>query len=147
MTELPPDRDVFAKAFAQTSNAEFDLGLADYNQQKYTEALAHFRKAVATGVKTNEDLLWYYAMTLLYVDGDEAEIDQAIGNWRRNFPHSEDFHTYYNPYWTYAFQLMANRAKPEKVQAAVTRWERKKPADSQLPDLRNPPRELFEQRP
>jgi hypothetical protein len=144
--ELPPDRKVFANAFPDTSNAAFDVGLEYYNRRDYVEAERCFRQALADGVKTNEDLLWYYAMALLYTEADEVEIDAAVANWQRNFPHGETLGAYRNPYWTYAFQLMVTKAKPEKVQAAISRWELKRPAGSELPDLRNPPRDLFQKR-
>ena len=142
-SDLPPDRRVFLQAYPDSPNAEFDRGLELYNRKDYAEAVVHFRRALDAGVKTNEDLLWYYAMALLYTDADEAEIDAAIANWRRNFPHSEEFNKYYDPYWTYAFQLMASGADRVKIEAAISRWERKQPEGSLHPDLRNPPPGLF----
>ncbi len=47
-----------------------------------------FEAALATGDKTIEDLLYYYAVTLVRMNADPQEIDEAVANWRFNFPFS-----------------------------------------------------------
>jgi tetratricopeptide (TPR) repeat protein len=50
------------------------------------EARRQFEAALATGVKTDERLLYYYACTLVLEQEDPEKIDAAIANWRKNFP-------------------------------------------------------------
>ncbi|MEX2286011.1 MAG: hypothetical protein WD648_02910 [Planctomycetaceae bacterium] len=127
--DVPPDRKVFGEVFPQTPNAEFDRGMELYAAKDYPQAMAHFRKALATGVKTHEDLLWYNVLTLLRLKADEAEIDAAVDNWRHNFPHSGK----QDPFWFYALSLVTERGDPRDIQAAVSLWRKKSP-DSLLPN-------------
>jgi hypothetical protein len=135
--EVPPDRRVYGEVFPGTPNAEFDRGMDFYLEQDYGSAAEHYRAAISTGVKTNEDLLWYYALTLLRLRADEAEIDAAVANWRRNFPHSDK----QDPYWFYAMSLVIERADPGDVRAAVALWRKKSP-DSPLPNPLEAPPEI-----
>lgn len=59
--------------------------LTDKNPQKARE---HFERALATGVKTDEQLLYYYAQTLVMLKEDPAKVNEAVRNWRVNFPRS-----------------------------------------------------------
>lgn len=66
----------------------------------YVEAMNHvlngnlpaarqrFEAALATGERTNEDLLYYYAVTLVKMEADPEEVDKAVAAWRFNFPYS-----------------------------------------------------------
>lgn len=127
--DVPPDHKVFGEVFPQTPNAEFDRGMELYAAKDYPRALAHFRTALATGVKTHEDLLWYNVLTLLRLKADEAEIDAAVANWRLNFPHSDK----QDPYWFYAMSLVVEHGDATDIRAAVSLWKKKSP-DSPLPD-------------
>jgi hypothetical protein len=138
MPKLPPDRKVYGEVFPATADADFDAGMKAYFERDYTSALAHFRSALAKGVKTNEDLLWYYAVALMRHDADEAEVDAAVANWRRNFPHSNK----QDPYWFYAFSLVTERGDPKEIGRAVERWRRKSP-DSPLPNPLEAPTQLL----
>ncbi len=48
-----------------------------------------FEEALATGDRTNEDLLYNYAITLVSLQADSKDIDAAIASWRYNFPFSD----------------------------------------------------------
>ncbi len=135
--DAPPDHNVFNEVFPQSPDADFDRGVLRYAAKDYPQALAHFRQALASGVKTNEDLLWYNAITLLRLKADEAEIDAAVANWRLNFPHSGK----QDPYWFYALSLVIERGDPRDIQAAVSLWRKKSP-DSPLPNPLEAPPEI-----
>jgi hypothetical protein len=53
------------------------------------EARERFEAALATGERTNEDLLYYYAVTLVKMEADPEEIEKAVTAWRFNFPYSD----------------------------------------------------------
>lgn len=51
-------------------------------------ARKEFEQALATGIKTDEQLLYYYAVTLVMLDEEPEVVDAAIANWRLNHPRS-----------------------------------------------------------
>ncbi len=53
-----------------------------------TEASRHFQRAIELGLKSDEMLYYHYALTLMRLQEDPVRIDQAIAEWRRNFPFS-----------------------------------------------------------
>jgi len=53
------------------------------------EARRCFEAAIATGVKTDEGLLYNYAKTLILLDENPAQVDAAVANWKANFPTSK----------------------------------------------------------
>src|SRR5262249_46434488 len=50
------------------------------------EARRLFEAALATGIKTEEQLFYHYACTLILLKEDPKTIDAAIARWRMNFP-------------------------------------------------------------
>lgn len=61
--------------------------LADLHQQ-LEEARGHYERALAAGLRSEENLQYNYALTLMRLRADPEQIDRAIANWRRDFPHS-----------------------------------------------------------
>jgi hypothetical protein len=59
--------------------------LSEKNPQKARE---HFEAALATGFKSDEQLLYYYARTLVLLKEDPKKINAAVRNWRVNYPRS-----------------------------------------------------------
>jgi len=59
--------------------------LNDKNPQKARE---HFEAALATGFKADEQLLYYYAQTLVLLKEDPEKINAAVRNWKVNYPRS-----------------------------------------------------------
>lgn len=53
------------------------------------EAARHYERAQALGLKSEENLDYNYALTLMRIRADPARIDNAIATWRRNFPFSD----------------------------------------------------------
>lgn len=53
------------------------------------EAACHYERAQALGLKSEENLDYNYALTLMRIRAEPARIDQAIATWRRNFPFSD----------------------------------------------------------
>jgi hypothetical protein len=61
-----------------------------FSEHNPKEARRHFERAVKMGVKTDEQLLYYYAVTLILDGADQKEVDEAVANWRRNHPASRE---------------------------------------------------------
>lgn len=59
--------------------------LTEKNPQKAKE---HFEAALATGFKSDEQLLYFYARTLVLLKEDPEKINAAVRNWRVNYPKS-----------------------------------------------------------
>ena len=57
-------------------------------QAGYQAAARHYHRAIEMGVKSEEKLYYHYAIALIQVHADPALTDQAIADWRRNFPYS-----------------------------------------------------------
>jgi tetratricopeptide (TPR) repeat protein len=62
--------------------------LADYHQQ-LQKAREHYERALAAGLRSEENLQFNYAVTLMQLRADPAEIERAIAAWQRDFPHSD----------------------------------------------------------
>jgi hypothetical protein len=54
----------------------------------FSIAAQHYERALSQGVKSNENLLYNHALALMRMKADPTQIDEAIANWKRNFPHS-----------------------------------------------------------
>ena len=59
------------------------------NRGDYAKAKEFFEKAIATGVKTSEDIFYHYAVTLIAMKAPEEEVRQAIKNWNFHSPFSQ----------------------------------------------------------
>ncbi|HUG93954.1 MAG TPA: hypothetical protein VML55_24200 [Planctomycetaceae bacterium] len=57
-------------------------------EKNLAEARRLFEQAIATGLKTEEDLFYRYAEVLVQLEASEAEIESAVGLWRQHFPYS-----------------------------------------------------------
>lgn len=53
------------------------------------EARLSLEKTLANGIKTDEAVLYDYAVVLVRLNADSADVQKAIANWRRNYPHSQ----------------------------------------------------------
>jgi len=62
--------------------------LNDWNVSLH-ESAQHYERAIDLGMKSEEDLLYNYAITLIRIRADPRRIDQAIAAWRYHFPFSE----------------------------------------------------------
>ena len=62
--------------------------LADYHKQLQT-AREHYERALAAGLRSEENLQFNYAVTLMQLRADPAEIERAMAAWQRDFPHSD----------------------------------------------------------
>lgn len=80
---------VTRQLYPDRPEADYYNGIDELFLRKNPQAArAHFERALSTGVKTDERLLYYYAYALVQLDEDEAVIDEAVDNWRKNFPES-----------------------------------------------------------
>jgi len=68
------------------------------NPPRLEEAFEHFQTAIDTGIKSDEQLSYHYAVTLVLLDKDSEAIEEAVHQWRWNFPRSTspDPRTYKN---------------------------------------------------
>ena len=81
--------DVLQQLYPDDPQSHYMRGArALFERNDAATARKHFETALAMGVKTDENLLYYYAVSLIRTDADQAKVDEAIANWRRNFPHS-----------------------------------------------------------
>lgn len=78
LAELYPEGEELPRAAAMDRVKQGDL----VNAKKY------FEQALSKGVKTNEDNFYLYAVTLVYLNAPQEEIDRAVENWRFHFPFS-----------------------------------------------------------
>ena len=58
-------------------------------QEDWQRAREHFERALQSGVKADQNLLYWYAYVLVQLKEDPAKIDAAIANWRKNFSRSK----------------------------------------------------------
>jgi hypothetical protein len=99
---MAPDRDdspsnrqlpyVMRELYPESSRILYVEAMTDVLNGNLPEARARFEAALATGERTNEDLLYYYAVTLVKMDADPEEIEKAVAAWRFNFPFSSRPH-------------------------------------------------------
>jgi tetratricopeptide (TPR) repeat protein len=57
-------------------------------QSSLKEAARHYERAINLGLKSDENLYYNYALTLVRIQSDSEKIDRAIAAWRKNFPYS-----------------------------------------------------------
>ncbi|MGE3314379.1 MAG: hypothetical protein AB7O26_04625 [Planctomycetaceae bacterium] len=87
----PPQEpaEVMLDLYPESSEIQYKIGRYFEGQNELSRARHHFEKALATRVKTDENLFWHYAYVLVQLEADPKEIDAAIAKWRYNFPESE----------------------------------------------------------
>lgn len=57
-------------------------------EQELAAAAEHYQRSVEGGMISQEMLFYQYALTLMRLRADAAQIDKAIADWRRNYPYS-----------------------------------------------------------
>lgn len=57
-------------------------------RRRLAEVAEHYERALAGGIKSNEDLHYDYALTLMRLDAPPEKIKKAITRWRETFPNS-----------------------------------------------------------
>ena len=80
--------DLMRTLYPQNAHILYVEGVQGVLNGDLRRAREKFEAALATGNKTNEALLYYYAVTLVRMKADPAEIESAITAWRFNFPYS-----------------------------------------------------------
>lgn len=58
-------------------------------RERLAPAVEHYERALASGLKSEENLQYNYALSLIQMRADPEKIDRAIADWRRNFPNSQ----------------------------------------------------------
>jgi hypothetical protein len=80
---------LFEEIYPESPRSESYKGLsALLNEKNPQKAREHFESALATGFKSDEQLLYYYALTLVLLKEDPEKINAAVRTWRVNFPKS-----------------------------------------------------------
>lgn len=62
---------------------------AAYVERDLPQARALLEQAMATGLKTEEDLFYRYAQVLVEQDAPQEDIARAVALWRRHYPFSD----------------------------------------------------------
>jgi hypothetical protein len=90
MGELYPNRP--ENHYHRGRRAEISLpdrvAIAEF-QRAQLEAAEHYRQGLMAGVRSDENLIYNYALTLMRIEAEPAEIEAAIEQWRRDFPTSK----------------------------------------------------------
>lgn len=81
--------ELMLELYPDSAEVQYKLGRIFESQHDLIRARFHFENALKTKVKTDENLVWHYAVTLVRLNADPRLIDEAIANWRYNFPESE----------------------------------------------------------
>ena len=95
-TDPDPDKNaeppsypyVMLELYPDSTRNLYTRGMQSYLNRDFPAARNWFEKALEPGIKTDENLLYYYAVVLVHLNANGDEIDAAIAQWRRNFPHS-----------------------------------------------------------
>jgi len=58
-------------------------------QQAQRAAAEYYERGLAAGLRSDENLIYNYAVALMWAQADPAKIEAAIATWHRNFPASE----------------------------------------------------------
>ena len=83
-------RDTVSELYPDRAESLYHWGRrALFVEGDLTKARRYFERALATGYKTDESLLYDYAILLILIREQPAQIDAAAAAWRRNFPSSK----------------------------------------------------------
>lgn len=61
----------------------------DQMRESFGEAIEHYERARQAGLRGDENVIYNYALNLMWVDAAPEKIDRAIAEWQRNFPRSK----------------------------------------------------------
>jgi len=86
---LPDVAVIDVDLYQGSADAEFALGYEAVLKGDLKAARRHYEAALDTGVKTNENLFYFYIETLVQLGEDQELIDKVVEQWRWNFPHSQ----------------------------------------------------------
>ncbi|MGE3316390.1 MAG: hypothetical protein AB7O26_14840 [Planctomycetaceae bacterium] len=81
-------KDVLTELYPDSTDTLLNQGAEAMIRDDDDKARASFQRAIDSGVKSNEDLLYLYAMFLIRENASKAEIDAAVERWHYNFPFS-----------------------------------------------------------
>lgn len=82
---------ILATLYPEAAKTHFYDGVdALFVKNNPAEARRQFEHAIGMGMKTEEQLLYYYVGSLVLDGADQSLIDEAAANWRRNHPRSTE---------------------------------------------------------
>jgi hypothetical protein len=79
---------VMLNLYPESAETFYTVGMQHIISGDHQKARYYFEKGIATGDRTNEDLLYAYALLLTRLPGTTQEIDDAIALWKFHFPTS-----------------------------------------------------------
>lgn len=79
---------VMRDLYPDSPRVQYAMGVQAVMNGDLRQAKRIFEEILARGEKTNEDLLYYYAVTLVRLESPQSEIEDAVAQWRFNFPYS-----------------------------------------------------------
>ena len=96
---VPNYPEEIGKLYAGTAETEYLLGRRKEStmgslrtreavRKELESVLQHYERALALGLRSNENLVYNHALTLMRLQAEPERIDAAIATWRRDFPHS-----------------------------------------------------------
>ena len=81
-------QDVLFELYPEAPMFAYFDGVDSANRGDFAQAKADYERALASGTKYHEKLLYDYAANLVMLKAPPEAIDQAVKEWRWNFPHS-----------------------------------------------------------
>lgn len=79
---------VMLNLYPESADTFYLVGMQHVIAGNHRKARYFFEKGLATGDRTNEDLLYAYALLLTRMPGTTQEIDSAVELWKFHFPTS-----------------------------------------------------------
>ncbi|MBC8353830.1 MAG: hypothetical protein H8E66_17660 [Planctomycetes bacterium] len=58
-------------------------------QRSEREAAMHYQRGLMAGLRSDENTIYNYAIALMLIEADHAEVELAIAQWHRDFPTSK----------------------------------------------------------
>ena len=74
--------------YPESADTYYLVGMQHIISGDHLKARFYLEKGIATGDRTNEDLLYAYALLLTRLPGTTQEVDAAIALWKFHFPTS-----------------------------------------------------------
>ena len=92
--------DTFAQLYPQRAENHYHLArraeaslpsraTLDDLQRANRAAADHYAQCLAAGLRSDENIIYNYAVSLMLIEADRSEVEAAIAQWRRDFPTSQ----------------------------------------------------------
>jgi|CXWL01.1.fsa_nt_gi hypothetical protein len=90
ITNLYPDRAENHYHLGRRAELSIPGGVTIAEFQRYQLEIAeHYRQCLKAGLRSDENVIYHYALALMRIEADPAEVEAAIEQWHRDFPTSK----------------------------------------------------------